>query len=177
MRRDALAALGIQLPALPTLALGALPGAPSWAARLGRLGLDVIASGAAADTPESWRRARADVPHRPVKARAGDAAALVAAGCRLVESAGPVPDGAYRLGPDARAVAAVDGAAPEVEEMNAVAGRILAASRAAGSVDLWVAATPGLDRLAPDLVERKLAVLVEAAHQARLAIAKVQFDL
>lgn len=176
MRRAELAALGVQLPALPTVALGALPGPPGWAPRLGRLGLDVVGSGAAADTPETWSRARAEVPHRPARARAGDVDALVAAGCRLIESDGTVPEGAYRLGPGDARVAAVDGADPRVENLNAAAARVLAAARAAGSVDLWVVATPGLDGLPAEIVELKLAVLVEAAHQARLAIAKVQFD-
>lgn len=177
MRRAALAALGVQLPALPTVALGALPGAPDWAPRLGRLGLDVVASGAARDTPATWARARADAPHRPAKARAGDPAALLAAGCRLIETGEPVPAGAYRLGPGDTIIGAVDGTGPRVEDLDAVAARILAAAREAGSVDLWVAATPGLEGLDPKVVERKLAVLVEGAHQARLAIAKVQFEL
>jgi hypothetical protein len=41
---------------------------------------------------------------------------------------------------------------------------------------LWVAATPGLDGLAAELAEAKLAALVEGARQARLWLAKEQFD-
>jgi hypothetical protein len=42
---------------------------------------------------------------------------------------------------------------------------------------LWVAAGPGLDMLPDDLVEAKLAVLAEGARQARLYLAKEQFDI
>ncbi len=41
---------------------------------------------------------------------------------------------------------------------------------------LWVAATPGLDGLPEDVAEAKLAALVEGARQARLWLAKEQFD-
>jgi len=180
MRRDELAALGVQLPALPTIVLGALPGGPGWAARLERLGLDVVASGAARDTPETWTAARAAVPHRPVKGVAGDedgAAALVEAGCRIVETAGAVPAAAYRLGPEEGLVPAVDGADPAVEDLNDVAAAALRAARAGAASALWVAVTPGLERLEPHVVEAKLGALVEGARQARLALAKEQFEL
>jgi hypothetical protein len=176
VRRDRLSALGIELPLLPTVALGGLPGGAGWAARLERIGLDVVASGGAPDTPETWRAARAAAPHRPVKAVAGDVEALVAAGCRLVEAVGPLPDGAYALGPDEAMVALVDGGSPEIEDP-AVVGRLLVeAARAGDPSRLWVVATPGLERLAPDVVEAKLEALVESAVQARLVLAKEQFD-
>ena len=41
---------------------------------------------------------------------------------------------------------------------------------------LWVAATPGLHELAEEVVEAKLTALVEGARQARLYLAKEQFD-
>lgn len=176
MRRDRLSALGIELPLLPTVALGGLPGGAGWTARLERIGLDVVASGAAPDTPETWRAARAAVPHRPVKAIAGDAVALVAAGCRLVEAVGPLPDGAYALGSGEAMVALVDGGSPEIEDPAVAGRRLVEAARAGDPSRLWVVATPGLDRLAPDVVEAKLAALVESAVQARLVLAKEQFD-
>ncbi len=169
--------LGIHLPALPTVVLGALPGDPLWAERLGALGLDVVCSGAAADTAETVARAAAAVPHRPLKALAGDAAALVAAGCRLIESAGPLPEGAYRLSAADGAVAAVSSAAPLAEDLNEVARACVRAARALGAANLWVTAGPGLETLARRAVEAKLVALVEGAHQARLVLAKDQFDL
>jgi hypothetical protein len=40
-----------------------------------------------------------------------------------------------------------------------------------------VAAGPGLEELDGELVERKLAVLAEGARQARLYLAKEQFEI
>ena len=91
MRRDELAALGIQLPVLPAIALGPLPGAPAWAARLARIGLDVAASGAAQDTAETIAAARAAAPHLPLKARIAEAAALAGSAALIVETRGSVP--------------------------------------------------------------------------------------
>ena len=177
MRRDELARLGIQLPVLPTIALGGLPGGAGWAARLERIGLDVVASGAAEDTPETWAAARAEVPHRQVKGIAGDADALDLAGCRIIESGGYVPEGAYRLGPHEALIPAVVGTDPAVEDLNEVGVAILRAAREGTASELWAVATPGLDRLPAEVVEAKLAALVEGARQARLALAKEQFDL
>src|ERR671910_96116 len=106
MRRDELAALGIQLPVLPAIALGPLPAPPAWAGRLARIGLDVAASGAAEDTAQTL---------------AADAGALDGSPPLIVETAGPVPAGHYRLGPDDEVVAAVDGGDPAVEDPNDVA--------------------------------------------------------
>lgn len=177
MRRDELARLGIQLPVLPTVALGGLPGGAGWAARLERIGLDVVASGAGADTPETWAAARAQVPHRPVKAIAGDPLALDLVGCRIVETAGHVPDGVYRLGPDEAIIPAVVGTDPAVEDLNDVGRAILRAAREGTASALWAVATAGLHLHAPEVAEAKLAALVEGARQARLALAKEQFDL
>jgi hypothetical protein len=175
VRRDELAALGIQLPVLPTIVLGGLPGGAGWAPRLERLGLDVVASGAAADTPATWEDARAAVPHRPVKATGGDAAALAAAGCRILEIDGPAPDGAYRIGPDEAVIRAVAGAGPADELPDHVAQRILEALGDAAPSDVW-AAGAGLERLEPGAAEARLATLVEGVRLARLLMAKEQFD-
>ncbi len=176
MRRDELAALGIQLPVLPAIALGPLPGAPAWAARLARIGLDVAASGAERDTAATIATARAAAPHLPLKARAADAGALDGLAPLIVESDGAVPAGHYRLGPDEDLIAAVDGRDGAVEDPNDVARRALARAREGTASALWVAATPGLDDLPEDVAEAKLAALVEGARQARLWLAKEQFD-
>lgn len=177
MRRDELSALGVQLPVLPTIVLGALPGEPAWAERLARLGVDVVCSGADEDTLDLVAAARAAVPHRPVKARMVDAGGLEGLAGVIVETIGEVPPDAYRLGPDDAAVEAIDGASEEVEDVMDVARRTLAAARAGVPSALWVVATPGLDLLPEDVVERKLAVLAEGATQARLYLAKEQFEI
>lgn len=176
MRRDELAALGIQLPVLPTIVLGALPGPPAWAARLARIGIDVAASGAVEDTAPTLAAARADAPHLPLKARCADAGALDGMASLIVETGGPVPAGLYRLGPGEALVAGVDGADADVEGAMDVARRTLARAREGTASALWVAAAPGLDRLSEEVVEAKLAALVEGARQARLWLAKEQFD-
>ncbi|MFN8111031.1 MAG: hypothetical protein U0Y82_14495 [Thermoleophilia bacterium] len=180
MRRAELDSLRLFLPALPTVVLGALPGPPDWAERLARIGVDVLASGAAADTPDTWRAARAAAPAgRVVKAAADTAAAaaeLAAAGAVLVETAVPVPAGVYRLGPGDAAVVLVT-ADPEVEDPNQVARLVVDAAADTPVSQLWLAAGPGLDALPPEVVEAKLRVLCEAAYLGRLAIAKVQFEL
>lgn len=176
MRRDELSALGIQLPVLPTIVLGPLPGAPGWSARLARIGLDVTASGAARDTAGSLAAARAAAPHLALKARPGDPAALDGLGALIVEGA-PAPPGTYRLGPDEGVIAAVDGACPRVEDLMDVARHALARAREGVASALWVAATPGLEGLPEEVVEAKLAALVEGARQARLYLAKEQFEL
>jgi hypothetical protein len=167
--------VGIQLPVLPTIVLGGLPGGAGWAPMLERLGLDVVASGAGADTPATWEEARAAVPHRPVKATGGDAAALAAAGCRIVETDGPAPSGAYRIGPDEAVIRAVGGAGPADELPDHVAQRILDALGDAAPSEVWAAAA-GLDRLDRATAEARLATLVEGVRLARLLMAKEQFD-
>jgi hypothetical protein len=176
MRRHELEALGIHLPALATVALGALPGPPVWAERLVSLGLDVVASGAAEDTPGTWAAARAAVPFRPVKAVAGDAAALAAAGAAIIETAGAVPPGAYRIGPDEAVIAVVDGSSSAVEDPNAVARDIVDVARDGSPAHLWVVSTPGLHTLPVEVAEAKLRALAECAYRARLVFAKEQFS-
>jgi hypothetical protein len=177
VRRDELARLGIQLPVLPTIVLGGLPGPAEWAGRLERLGLDVVGSGAAPDTPDTWLAARAAAPHRPVKAVAGDPDALVAAGALLVETAAALTARAYRLGPEEEVVVGVDGADPAVEDPNDVAARMLDAVRMRAAADLWAVASPGLDRHPLEVVEAKLRALAEGVRLARLYFAKEQFEL
>jgi hypothetical protein len=176
MRRDALAALGIQLPVLPAIALGPLPGPPGWAARLARIGLDVAASGAAEDTAETLAAARAAAPHLPLKALVADAGSLDGMPPLIVETAGAVLAGHYRLGPDEDVVAAVDGRGEAVEDPNDVARAALTRAREGTASALWVAATAGLERLPAEVVEAKLTALVEGVRQARLWLAKEQFD-
>lgn len=177
MRRDDLRARGVELPVLPTVALGALPGAPDWAGRLISLGLDVVGSGAEQDTVETWMAAREASPFTPVKARTDDPEALLEKGCVIIESEAPVPGNGYRLGRDDAMVEVVDGASATIEDHNVIARPIVEATRLHSASGLWVVATPGLERLSREIVEAKLTALVEAAVQARLALAKDQFEL
>ncbi|MFV0495562.1 hypothetical protein, partial [Mycobacterium sp.] len=109
MRRNEAEHLGIHLPVLPTMVLGGLPGEPTWAARLQAIGLDVVSSGAVVDTADTVMAAAGESLGRPVKAVAGDAAALAAAGARIIEGAGTMVAGAYRIDPGEALVAVVDG--------------------------------------------------------------------
>jgi hypothetical protein len=180
VRRADLERAGIQLPVLPTIVLGGLPGGAGWAARLEGIGLDVVASGAVADDPATWGAARAAVPHRPVKAVARDAAglgALAAAGCVLAEGATPAEaGGVYVIGPGDTLVTPVDARAERVEDADEVAAAVLAAAGDVPSA-VWVAAGPGLAGLAPGVAAAKLAAMVDGTRRARLHLAKNQFDL
>lgn len=138
--------------------------------------MDVTASGAEEDTPETLAAARAAAPHLPLKARMVDAAGLAGVERVIVETAGEVPAGVYRLGDDDVAIEGVDGASEEVEDVMDVARRTLDAARAGIPSGLWVVATPGLDLLPADVAEAKLVALAEGARQARLYLAKEQFD-
>ena len=166
MRRDQLAAVGIQLPVLPTIVLGALPGASDWALRLERLGLDVVATGAARDTPQTLSAAVAAVPHRPLKAMG----ALT--GAPLVECEGEAPRGAYRVH-RGDGVVILDGVGAS-EGADELASCILGTVREDPSA-WWVAAT-GLADEDPAATEERLAVIVEAVRRVRLFLAKQQFD-
>jgi hypothetical protein len=180
VRREELARLGVQLPVLPTICLGALPGQPAWAPRLESIGLDVLATGAPADEPERWLEAQTALQHRPIKGSAGDAAgaaALVAVGCVILEWAGPAPEGAYRLGPAEAVAAGIDARDPRVENPNDVAARIIAALADGPAAALWAAAGPGLDALEDETADAKLRALVEGVRLARLFLAKEQFEL
>ncbi len=165
MRREILAALGIQLPVLPTIVLGGLPGDPEWAPRLERLGLDVVASGAGEDSPQTFAAAAAAVPHRPVKAIGA------VAGARIVECDGATPAGTYRLHLDEVAIG-VDAGGPL--DGNDVAGRVLEVVKDDPSA-WWVAASE-LGELRDEDVEARLAALVEGVRHVRLYLAKQQFD-
>ena len=165
MRREILAALGIQVPVLPTIVLGGLPGDPDWAPRLERLGLDVVASGAAHDTTATFAAAASAVPFRPVKATA------LVGGAGIVECDGAPPAGAYRLHPDEVAIG-IDGTmAPDANE---VAERVLGVVGEDPSA--WWVGAAGLSELARDDAEARLAALVEGVRHVRLYLAKQQFD-
>lgn len=177
VRRDELAALGVQLPVLPTIVLGALPARPDWAHRLSRIGLDVVCTGADEDTTDSLAAARAAAPHLAVKVRARDAGAFDGHRGVIVETEGQVPAGLYRLGPGEDLLQAVSGSDPEVEDPREVARAVLLSARAGIPSALWVAITPGLETLPVAIVEEKLEVLVQGARQARLYLAKEQFEI
>src|SRR5262249_23252066 len=142
--------------------------------RLERLGLDVVASGAAEETPGTWIGAQAAVPHRPVKATGGDPDAVAAAGCRLIETARPVPAGVYRLGPDEAGALGAD-AGPGPPAPNGGAARLLAAVAERPAASLWAAAADLATGSAEDAEER-LRALVEGVRLARLYLAKEQFE-
>lgn len=164
MRREILAALGIQLPVLPTFVLGGLPGDPNWASRLERLGLDVVASGAREDTSETFAAAAAAVPYRPVKATGP------VAGARIVECDGAPPAGVYRLHLDEVAIG-VHAAGPT--DANDIAAGVLEVVKDDPSA-WWVAAT-GLEELTEADAEARLAALVDGVRHVRLYLAKQQF--
>ncbi len=166
----------MQLPVLPVIALGSLPGDPDWAGRLASLGVDVVQSGAEVDSVETVAAARAAAPWSVVKARPGPSEHLVAAGARLLETEDDVPEGAYRLRLDASALVGIDSTRSDVEDPNDIAARIIEVAWNGSPADLWVAAPAGLDALPRGVVEDKLTALAEGARQARLAIAKVQFE-
>ncbi|MGI9538956.1 MAG: hypothetical protein ACR2N6_02265, partial [Miltoncostaeaceae bacterium] len=125
------------------------------------------------------RAAREAAPHKPFKAVAADPAAaaeLAADGCMIIEGGG-AGHGAYALSSVDWTIAGVDGTSGAIEDVNDVARAVVRAARGLGAANVWVGATPGLDRHADEVVIQKLTALVEGAHQARLAIAKDQFDL
>jgi hypothetical protein len=177
MRRHELEQLGIQLPVLATVALGGLPGPPEWAAKLVSIGVDVVSSGAAHDTPQTFTAAVAAAPYRAVKATSPeDPEALIAAGARIIETVRVLPAGIYRLSPDEAMVVVVDGGNPEVEDPNVAARVIVDATLETQPSALWVVSSPGLDRLSVELAEEKLRALCECAYRARLVFAKQQFE-
>lgn len=161
---------------LPTIVLGSLPGGAGWSARLARIGVDVTASGADEDTAATLDAAREAAPHLALKARVADAGALDGRRGLVVETAGAVPPGLYRLGPEEDVVQAV---APDrdLEDVMDVARHVLGQSRAGVPSALWVVAGPGLDALPEEIVEAKIEILVTGARQARLYLAKEQFEI
>lgn len=176
MRRDELTARGVQLPVLPTVVLGALPDGPDWPAILTRIGIDVISSGVATDTPATIEAAHAAMPFRPLIGRGGDPDRLAGAGATLWEGPAGADAPLYGIGPDDLIVRPVAADDPEMEAVMEAARTVLRAAQAGVPSALWVAVGPGLDALEPDVVEAKLAVVVDAARQARMYLAKEQFD-
>lgn len=177
MRRSELEAAGIQVPVLATVAPGPLPGPDSWAARLERLGLDVVSSGLPADTPESVAEVAVAVPFRPVLARVGDGGdpgALAAAGARVLVMDGVAPAGAYPLRPGEDVVFAVSADSP-AENANDVARAVLDAARGGRASAIWVAA-PDMSEVPEAVAEAKLAALVEGTRMARMWLSKQQSD-
>ena len=165
MRRDELAVLGIQLPVLPTIVLGGLPGEPDWALRLEQIGLDVVSSGAARDTSATYAAALASVPHRPVKATGP------VPGARIVDCVGEAAQGAYELRADD--TVAIN-AAGDVGDANDVARSVLA--KVADDPSAWWVVARDLDAMDPDEALRILRALVEGVRHVRLFLAKQQFD-
>ena len=161
---------------LPTIVLGSLPGGGDWSARLARIGVDVTMSGAAQDSAQTVAAARAAAPHLAVKARMADPRALEGGRGIIVETDAAVPEGLYRLGPDEDLVVAVEPDAP-LEDVMVVARHVLGRAREGVPSALWVVAAPGMERIDPELVAAKLEVLVTGAKQARLYLAKEQFDI
>lgn len=177
MRREELAQRGVQLPVLPTIALGPLPPAPwPWEERLMAIGLDVLSTGRAEDTPTGVAAARASVPVRPLVARGFDAPALAAAGAAIIEGTQTDDGPLYGLDWSDQVVRPVSADGP-VEATMEVARAVLSAAQEGVPSALWVAAGPGLQDLPVEVVEDKLAALVEGARQARLYLAKEQFEL
>lgn len=165
MRREILVALGIQLPVLPTIVLSGLPGDPDWASRLERIGLDVVTSGAASDTPETFAAAVAAVPHRPVKATGA------VNGAAIVECDGAPPSGSYRLHMD-EIVIGIDGTRGP-GDANDVAGIVLNIVKDDPSA--WWVAAGALADLPSDEAAERLTTLVEGVRHVRLYLAKQQF--
>jgi len=143
MRRHELERLHIQLPVLATIALGGLPGPPEWSARMMSIGVDVVASGALHDTPETYTAAAAAAPFRAVKATApADTEALAAAGARIIETAGTVPEGCIASAPRSHDRRRGRGQS-EVEDPNAAARLVVDVAREMPPSGLWVVASPG----------------------------------
>ena len=168
MDRDGLARAGIQLPVLPTVVLGGLPGAPEWASQLARIGIDVVCSGANPDSDATLLAARESVPYRPLKAIGG---ATLPIGAWLVEGVGAAFD-VLTIDP-AEVVFAVDGDAADVDP-NLIAGELLATVRT-NPARWWVAAHE-LEGGTPQQAAAILANLVEAVSMVRLYLTKQQFE-
>lgn len=162
---------------LPTVALGALPVGVNWPERLAALGLDVVSSGVSDDDERTVAAAREAVPYRPLIARGPDASALARAGAQLLEGPADPAGPLYGLDEDDGLVRPLNADDPEIETVMEVARRVLSAAQAGTPSDLWVVAGPGLAALPVAVVEEKLAALSEGARQARLYLAKEQFDI
>lgn len=175
MRRGELTALGVNLPVLATICPVALPEA-DWPRRMERAGLDVISTGLSRDTGQSSRAASEQVPYRPTLGLAdtvADALAIVASGCRIVRTDAEVDlaDGCYRYGPSEAAITFNHPVAAVL-----VARRVLHEAQNGQPSALWVAAGSGFSDLDVDSAEEGLRALADGAVQARLWLAKEQFD-
>lgn len=168
MNRRHLASLGIQVPVLPTLVLGGLPGEPTWAPRLHRIGIDVLCSGASPDTHATLATAREVNPVIPVKA-IGPGATL-AEGAWLVEDS-TTGDPAVAILPEdcviaQRGVTYID--------PNECAAMIL--DRVSDDPARWWIVAEGLGTLTEDDAQHALEVMVEATRYVRLYLSKRQFE-
>jgi hypothetical protein len=167
MNRKRLRALGIQLPVLPAIVLGGLPGPPDWAPRLARIGLDVVASGADPDTDATLAAAAAAVPYRPIMACGP---ARLSDGSWIAQ--GPASDTSLAVDPSCTIVA-LDGAEP-VPNPNDVAATVL--PRIADDPSRWWVAAANFAEQSPDRVDEHLTALVEGVQLVRLYLAKQQFS-
>lgn len=159
--------MGIQLPVLPTIVLGGLPGAPDWTDRLVRIGVDVVSSGADPDTDASLALVRQRAPYRPIKACG--AQAVLAEGAWLVEGA-PAAD---PVGiDDDHVLVAMDG--PQFDNPNDVAAVVLETAR--DHPARWWVAARGLAGVSEDEAAAALGVLVEGTKLVRLFLTKQQFE-
>jgi hypothetical protein len=169
MDRNALSKVGIQLPVLPTLVLGGLPGGADWTGRLLRLGIDVVSSGAQADTDATLTAVKSAAPYRPIKATGGQA--RLADGAWLVEdheqAAGGIPLDVAHI------VVAQDGL--QYDDQNDVAAVLLQTVRE-NPAHWWVAAR-GLGECSPEDAELALSAMVEGTKLVRLFLTKQQFEV
>ncbi len=174
MRRHELDSAHINVPVLATVCMGPLPQPGNWARRLGRIGIDVITTGAAEDNPAGVAEALAAVPLRPMMARAGDPEALAAAGARIIAFDGVAPDGAYAFRTDEAVVTPIAAGTP-TENPNDVARSVLEAARGGRASAIWVAA-PDLSAMPEDVVQAKLTAMVDGTRMARMWLSKQQSD-
>lgn len=159
--------MGIQLPVLPTIVLGGLPGEPDWTDRLVRIGVDVVSSGADPDTNASLALVKERAPYRPIKACGAQAA--LTAGAWLVEGA---PAGDPAGIDDDHVLVAMDGL--QFDNPNDVAAVVLEVAR--DNPARWWVAGRGLADVDAQDAEAALGVLVEGTKLVRLFLTKQQFE-
>ncbi len=145
---------------LPTIVWGGLPGAPEWAERLARIGLDVVTSGADPDTEDTLAAAAAAVPFRPLAA--WGTVRCLGRECITAEDI----EGAHT-------VVATRGGAP-VPNPNDIAAMLL--ERVHDNPSVWWVAAADLRETIPAVAEAHLHALVEGVQLVRLYLAKQQFD-
>jgi hypothetical protein len=146
-----------------------LPGGADWTGRLLRLGIDVVSSGAQADTDATLTAVKSAAPYRPIKATGGQA--RLADGAWLVEdheqAAGGIPLDVAHI------VVAQDGL--QYDDQNDVAAVLLQTVRE-NPAHWWVAAR-GLGECSPDDAELALSAMVEGTKLVRLFLTKQQFEV